>query len=174
MRSSIKNLSIGLALGLVAGVLGSPPASAQTKAELRVAVGAPPPPNVVFKKEPGVILIPKSRVYYVPKLKYDLFRYGRYWYINNQGDWYRARSYRGPFTHLEFDRIPKSVTQVPAKYHKQPLRSVNRKSGIRAIQDANRSQVKQTKPNSTTRKKWGKDTKGNTKDTKGNTKKSDD
>lgn len=156
MRRIIKNLSIGLALGLLAAALWSPQASAQTSAELRVTIRTPPPPpNVVFKKEPSVILIPKSRVYYVPKLKYDLFRYGRYWYINNQGNWYRARSYRGPFQHVKFERIPKSVTKVPAKYHKQPLRSVNSKSGIRAIQDVNRSQ---TKPNTTTRKQWGKDT----------------
>jgi hypothetical protein len=122
MRISTRLLSLGLAAGALAGCLWAPTVGAQASGEVQVRLGdAPPPPAVVFRKEPEVILIPQSRVYYVPQLKYDLFRYGRYWYINNQGYWYRARSYRGPFTNVDQNRIPRSITRVPSKYHKHPL-----------------------------------------------------
>jgi hypothetical protein len=117
MRTSTRHLLIGIGAAVVAACLGVHPVRAQDTGN------APPPPAVEFKKEPEVILIPQSRVYYVPELKYDLFRYGRYWYINNDGYWYRARSHRGPFTNVDYNRIPRSIVRVPAKYHKQPLQS---------------------------------------------------
>jgi hypothetical protein len=126
-RTSNKLLSLGLAAGVLAACLAAPPASAQESGSV---VQAPPPPSVEFKKEPEVILIPQSRVYYVPDLKYDLFRYGRYWYINNEGNWYRARSYRGPFNNISFSRIPRSIARVPDKYHKHPLTRPTANPGI--------------------------------------------
>ena len=113
----------------MAACLTAPPVSAQATGEVS-AVQAPPPPAVEFKKEPEVILIPQSRVYYVPDLKYDLFRYGRYWYINNDGNWYRARSYRGPFNSVGFTRVPRSIARVPSKYHKHPLTRPTANPGI--------------------------------------------
>jgi hypothetical protein len=120
MQTSKTLFFLGLVAGAMAACLAAPPASAQVTGEVSV-VQTPPPPAVEFKKEPEVILIPQSRVYYVPDLKYDLFRYGRYWYINNEGNWYRARSYRGPFDDVGFSRVPRSIAEVPSRYHKHPL-----------------------------------------------------
>lgn len=89
----------------------------------------PPPPPVVFRREPEVILIPKTRVYFVPDQKYDLFRYGRHWYINNGGHWYRARAYTGPFTPLSYERVPATIVRLPEKYRRQPLVPEGRRSG---------------------------------------------
>lgn len=81
----------------------------------------PPPPAYVFDDEPEVILVPSTRVYYVPEQEFDLYRYGRYWYINRGGWWYRAAGYRGPFAYIDYDRVPSSVLRVPPKYHRHPL-----------------------------------------------------
>jgi hypothetical protein len=94
---------------------------ANQRANARSQGAPPPPPPVVFRSEPEVILIPKTRVYYVPDQKYDLFRYGRHWYINNGGHWYRARAYAGPFTSLSFERVPATIVRLPEKYRRQPL-----------------------------------------------------
>ena len=101
-----------------------PPGQAKLVPTHRGQAGAgppPPPPPVVFRREPDVILIPSTRVYYVPELKYDLFRYGKHWYINNGGNWYRARGYGGPYTYLEFDHVPPTILRLPDKYHRQPV-----------------------------------------------------
>jgi hypothetical protein len=82
---------------------------------------APPPPAYVFEAEPEVILVPSTRVYYVPEREFDLYRYGRYWYINRGGWWYRASTYRGRFAYIEYDRVPVSILRVPARYHRHPL-----------------------------------------------------
>lgn len=94
---------------------------AQSKADT-----PPPPPPVVFRQEPEVILVPSTRVYYVPDLKYDLFRYGRHWYINSAGHWYRARGYSGPYEYLENERVPSTILRLPDKYHRQPMRPAAR------------------------------------------------
>lgn len=93
------------------------------------AEAPPPPPPVVFRREPEVILIPKTRVYFVPDQKYDLFRYGRHWYINNGGHWYRARAYAGPFTSLSYQRVPETIVRLPEKYRRQPLVPAGKQGG---------------------------------------------
>lgn len=100
------------------------PAKSETSAEAATTKGkAPPaPPPVVFRQEPEVILVPNTRVYYVPDLKYDLFRYGRHWYINSGGHWYRARGYSGPYEYLDYGRVPSTILRLPDKYHRQPMR----------------------------------------------------
>jgi len=105
------------------GAKGKPEKS-ETSAEAAQSKGnAPPvPPPVVFRQEPAVILVPNTRVYYVPDLKYDLFRYGRHWYINSGGHWYRSRGYSGPYEYLENERVPSTILRLPGKYHRQPMR----------------------------------------------------
>ncbi len=109
---------------LVAGLalLAAPPARAGVSLDVGVHVGSPPPPPAyVFDNEPDVVLIPRTRVYYVPGPSYDLFRYGRFWYINNGGWWYRAHNYRGPFRYIAYENVPVTILRVPPKYHRHPL-----------------------------------------------------
>jgi hypothetical protein len=49
---------------------------------------------------------------------YDFFRYGVYWYIYNQGHWYRARKHQGPFTVVEAKYVPRAIINVPPRYWK--------------------------------------------------------
>jgi hypothetical protein len=112
-------LAIAMAATLL--VAGDPtPARAAVSADINIRVGDRPAPVVVFQDEPEVVLVPRSRVYYVEHSGYDLYRYGRYWYINDSGFWFRAASYRGPFVGIELRHVPRSITVVPARYRRHP------------------------------------------------------
>jgi hypothetical protein len=105
---------------LVVGGLAIPIlASAHTSVGLSVSIGnAPPPPVMVIREQPRVMVVPGSTVYVVDDdydLPYDMFRYGVYWYVYNDDYWYRARSYRGPFRVVEARYVPRAIYQVPAR-----------------------------------------------------------
>ena len=103
-----------LALGFVIPAT----ASAGTSASVMVQFGTPPPaPVVVVREEPRVVLVPGSTVYVVENdVPYDMFRYGVFWYVYNDGYWYRARGYRGPFRAIEVRYVPRAIVTVPAKH----------------------------------------------------------
>ena len=93
------------------------PAIAGTSLSISLRVGDPyPRGELVFRDEPDVVMVPDSRVYYVRNSNYDLFRYGRYWYLCDDGVWFRARGYRGPFRHIAFTSVPRAVVGVPEKH----------------------------------------------------------
>lgn len=102
--------------------LGATQARAAVSADINLHIGDHPAPVVVFDREPDVVLVPRSRVYYVDHEGYDLYRYGRYWYINDGGFWFRASSYKGPFVGISVGRIPRQVVVVPARYRRHPVR----------------------------------------------------
>ena len=118
-----RNLGGALVLVLAATLSLVSGASAVTRvsADLNVHLGSRPAPVVVFEREPDVVLVPSSRVYYVGGLDYDLFRYGQYWYINDGGYWYRARNYRGPFGQIRYETVPRQIVVVPERYHRHPM-----------------------------------------------------
>ena len=83
---------------------------------------APPPPVVVYREPPRWAFVPEERVYYVddPECDYDYFHYGTYFYIFNDGYWYRGSSYRGPFRAIRADYVPRPIFSVPAgRYHRR-------------------------------------------------------
>jgi hypothetical protein len=122
MRRTVAHTLLALSTAILAGLAFTGPARAGTSLDIGLHIGdAPPPPAFVFEDEPEVVLIPQTRVYYVPGPSFDLFRYGRYWYINNGGWWYRAYNYRGPFGYIEYDKVPTTILRVPKKYHHHPL-----------------------------------------------------
>jgi hypothetical protein len=118
MRRLIPSLALALAL-LAAGTVRN--SDAGVSADINVQIGHPAP-VVVFDREPDVVLVPGTRVYYVEDQPYDLYRYGAYWYICDGGYWYRARNYRGPFASIGFDIVPRSIVGVPARFHRHPIR----------------------------------------------------
>jgi hypothetical protein len=115
-------LVVLVAVAATLGAIASPtPVRAGVSADINIRVGdRRPAPVVVFDREPDVVLVPRSRVYYVEHDNYDLYRYGRYWYINDGGFWFRASSYRGPFVSISVGRVPRSIVVVPARYRRHP------------------------------------------------------
>ena len=91
---------------------------AATDISVRLGIGnAPPPPVVVVRQEPHVVVVPGTMVYVVDddRFGYDYFHYGTYWYIYNDGYWYRARGYRGPFRVIETSYVPRAIFNVPPR-----------------------------------------------------------
>ena len=75
---------------------------------------APPPPVVVYRDEPRFAFIPERRVYVVDDddCDYDYFRYGSFFYIYDDGYWYRSRRYRGPFAAIRANYVPRPIFYV--------------------------------------------------------------
>lgn len=95
--------------------------SAAAQVGIDIQIGVPPPPVVVFRSEPNVVVVPGTSVYYAPDAsEYDMYRYGNHWYIDQGGYWYRSKAYRGPFEVIEFGRLPRAIVGVPVEYRRQP------------------------------------------------------
>lgn len=94
-------------------------ARAGTSVDLNIRIGdAPPPPVVIVREEPALMMVPGTTVYVCDdhRVGYDCFRYGVYWYVFNDGYWYRARGYRGPFVAIQTRYVPRAVINVPPKH----------------------------------------------------------
>ncbi len=110
---------------LITGLIGfGSVRAADARVHVDVHIGIPPPPSVVFESGPHVVLVPHTRVYYVPDYQYDLYRYRDAWYLNRDGYWYRGSTSRGPFTAVIYDRVPRSIIGLPGRYHHHRLRPV--------------------------------------------------
>lgn len=116
----MKRSTFGLAALAVAAFLATaPPAQAGTSVGVHIQIGDPyRGGSLVFHKEPDLVVVPQTRVYYVRDYDYDVYRYGSYWYFIDDGYWYRARTYRGPFVHISASSVPRSVRYVPVKYRR--------------------------------------------------------
>ena len=117
----MRPITLGLLL-LASSVALPHAASAGPSAQAIVTLGQLPlPPGAAPQREPRVMLVPGSTVYVATGAwDYDLFRYGVYWYAFADGDWYRARTHRGPFTAVIARYVPTAVVNVPPKYWRQP------------------------------------------------------
>ena len=120
-RARLGALALVAMGALVATAAIQSKADAAVSADINVHIGDRRPPVVVFDREPDVILVPRTRVYYVDHSGYDLYRYGRYWYMNDDGYWFRASSYRGPFVSIAVGRVPRQIVVVPARYRRHPV-----------------------------------------------------
>jgi hypothetical protein len=111
-------------VGILALSLSIPVTShAATSVGINVNIGdAPPPPVVVFRSAPRMVMVPNSTVYVVDDnaVGYDVFRYGVYWYAFDDGYWYRARTYRGPFAFVQARYVPTAIVNVPPRWWRHP------------------------------------------------------
>jgi hypothetical protein len=73
-------------------------------------------PRVAYVRQPDVVMIPGTRVYYMSSSDYDLYRYGGSWYTYYDGGWYRAPRYNGPFMFISYQSVPRQIRYVPAEY----------------------------------------------------------
>ena len=115
MRRTLRALVIVTGLTVAAS-------RASSEVDVHVNVGIPAPPAIVFHSEPEVVVVPKTRVYYVPSAPdFDMYRYGSSWYINRDGYWYRSRAYSGPFEVVEYRHVPRQIVVLPQQYRHHPL-----------------------------------------------------
>ena len=112
--------ALAIALLAVAALCAAGPQSGASKrAGVTIRVGDPYPGTALeFPEEPAVSLVPDTKVYYVRDRECDLYRYGLYWYFLEDSLWFRARSWQGPFLHLQSSSVPRSVRTVPLNYRR--------------------------------------------------------
>jgi hypothetical protein len=73
-----------------------------------------PPPRFAFERQPDLFLIAGTDIYEVDAdLGYDGFRCDNRWYVNDNGYWYVAADYRGPFTIVSARAVPRRVLTLP-------------------------------------------------------------
>lgn len=116
MRTHQKmSVAVLLAMGAIATGCAEP--GVYTGFQLSVS-SAPPPPRIVFVDEPRMVMDYSSGVYVLDEGDpgYDMFRYGRVYYIQRDGYWYRADSYRGSFVAIDVHTVPRQVFRVSGSH----------------------------------------------------------
>ncbi|HLQ67676.1 MAG TPA: hypothetical protein VK123_10655 [Candidatus Limnocylindrales bacterium] len=112
-------LMIAAALASLAFAVAPSTTQAATSVGFSVRIGDPyRGTSIRFQSEPDLVLVPRSHVYYVRDYDRDIYRYGGAWYFVEDGYWYRARSYRGPFYRVDFRFVPREVYMVPTGYRR--------------------------------------------------------
>ena len=117
----MRRLPIWILCGLVlATAIPARNAAAQTGASISLQIGDRyRGPDLGFYDEPSVVSIPgRAGVYYVQGTNQDVYRYNNTWYMNYNGDWYRASSYQGPWAFVGYRSVPQTVYTVPATYRR--------------------------------------------------------
>jgi hypothetical protein len=74
--------------------------------------------RLYFRSRPRFVVVPGTRVYYVRDSDMDVYRYGRWYYAFDDGRWYRAASYRGPWIYVRARRVPRPIFYVPSDYRR--------------------------------------------------------
>jgi hypothetical protein len=74
--------------------------------------------RLAFRQRPQMVVVPGTRVYYVDEPNMNVYRYGRFYYANEGGRWYRARDYRGPWIYVRARSVPRQIYMVPADYRR--------------------------------------------------------
>ena len=109
MRANyVKLLLLGLTLSAV---------TAEAQVSVNINVGPPP---IVFQAPPPVVVVPSTPVFYVPDINYNVFVYEKRYYSFHEGNWFLAKTYRGPWTAVPVKSVPRAVIGVPVKYYKVP------------------------------------------------------
>jgi hypothetical protein len=116
-------LMTAAALASLAFAAAPSPAQAATSVGISVQIGDPyRGASFRFSSEPDLVLIPSSRVYYVDNYDdyygCDMYRYGSWWYLVDDGYWYRSRNYRGPFYRIGYTYVPRVIYSVGPRYRR--------------------------------------------------------
>ena len=102
------------------GTLVASPAWSHSRTYFGFTIGISnaPAPVVFFHERPRLAYVPEERVYVVDDddCDYDAFYTGDYWYVVDDGYWYRARSYGGPYRVVDVRYVPRRVLVVPAEH----------------------------------------------------------
>jgi hypothetical protein len=112
----------GMIRTLVATVVLAEALVASTaRGDVTVNVNVGPPPPIVLAAPPPLVVVPGVPVVqYAPSVGVDLFFVSGQWYYWHGGNWFVGRSYRGPWTYVVVERVPRPLFQVPVAYYKVP------------------------------------------------------
>ena len=94
-----------LALGVGVG-------TAHAAVSVNIGVNIPAPPQFV--------VVPGTPVSYAPAVPANYFLYGGRYYVFNNGAWYSARGYNGPWVVVGPQYVPRPLLSVPVRYYHVP------------------------------------------------------
>lgn len=101
----------------------SSPAGAEV--HVGVHIDVPAPPVVTFQAPPRLVVVPGvPHVHYAPDVAVSFFTYGGRYYTYDDGNWFVARSDRGPWGYVEHRYVPAPLLRVPSRYYHVPPRLV--------------------------------------------------
>jgi hypothetical protein len=107
-----------LAMALAVPLMAPSPAHAAKKYK-NIKVGEEYRGTVSFTSRPRMALVPDTRIYYLrDAADYDLYQTGNFWYLLEDGKWYRARSWDGTFTYVHTNSVPRAVRTLPRGYRR--------------------------------------------------------
>ncbi|MGE5177928.1 MAG: hypothetical protein ACM3PF_02420 [Bacteroidota bacterium] len=100
-------------------VAGSPQATRAADVGISIRIGDRYQGSELhFTNQPRMVVIPRTRVYYIQDYDVDVYRYGRYYYAYDRGRWYRATSYRGPWFYIRGRSVPVQIYTIPSDYRR--------------------------------------------------------
>jgi hypothetical protein len=112
-----KALTIAVLTATTLG-MGAPDAYAQLNVDLNIfspapVYAAPPPPNWhhrrYFDRRPDFLFTPRLGFSVSVGGPYDMIWYGDRYYVYDNGDWYCSPRYDGPWSFIEYRRLPRSI-----------------------------------------------------------------
>lgn len=114
--------SIVLATLLTAGGVGGGIVPARAAdVHVGINVGIPAPPVIAVPAPPRLIIVPSTpAVQYAPDVGANFFFYGGQYYTYNDGAWFSASAYNGPWVYAR--HVPRPLLVVPARYYHAPPR----------------------------------------------------
>jgi hypothetical protein len=115
MRFPLKSVFLSLVGSAVLLAFG---AAGPARAEVSVNINLGPPP-IIMAEPPAVVMIPGSRVHFVPDPKIEIFFFDGFWWSPRGERWYRSRAYNGPWGAIERRNVPPSVVYVPRDYRER-------------------------------------------------------
>jgi hypothetical protein len=115
--------TIAAALAAVAVTITTAPALADV--QVGVHINIPAPPVYTFDAPPRLVVVPGyPNVHYAPDVSVNFFSYGGRYYTYDDGNWFVARSNRGPWGYVERRYVPAPLLRVPTRYYHVPPRLV--------------------------------------------------
>ena len=98
---------------------------ARAAIDVQIIIGnAPPPPHFMFRQRPRERYYSDDRIYVIEDPGVgdnDCFRYAGYYWVFNDGYWYRSPSWRGHFRVVEPRYVPAAFYRMPAaRWKHQP------------------------------------------------------
>lgn len=118
----MKRILMSVLVAASAALIGAAsPAKAATSVGIDIHIGDPySGASIHFVSAPRMAVVPHTKVYYVhdDQFESDVYRYGRYWYFVEEGRWYRAKGYNGPYHYVRMASVPRAVRHVPVRYRR--------------------------------------------------------
>jgi hypothetical protein len=115
-----KGMLIKILIGVILLVGINYPIGGTAEVNVNVGINVPPPPPLVIPAPPPMFVIPRTYIYFAPKVDVDIFFYQGYWYRPHGGHWYRSVVYNGKWGYIAPERVPRVLINLPPDFRRVP------------------------------------------------------